>query len=532
MGKNKKALALIVILLLQSLTSFVTAKPNIQVLKPTGYSVDLVYDDTPFYLDNGVMYALPKGLNVKLVGLSGLYLVYCELPDGSRGYMQELYFGGSTVTLSKKINNKAKPGEYEIVSIGSWKYNREMKRCTFTADQWQLKNVESGAVVTIRSDASGVKLNRPSAIYRGQLPEETISFDTIVIVENPDDLGNLVGLSMAEVENYLGSSKAFVGDALTDVGYAYAFYRNVAYIDGEDRFYGLNVYYDKNSVCVAAKWDSYRKGKLNKPEEYPVKLPAEGTGVEPVEIVHATPKNVSRYDCSIVPTQYRHHDGFALKGMTFRRFSRDIIAGENVPSTLLTIFLLYGLFLLIYKFFLKHTTIGSNGFHIGVTVLIGLLFLVIGVYGLSKFRFVDKLWGIPALIFMVCLMIRSRCSDISSHRCPYCYYYYGKVQNIVRQGGYEKNVKSSRVINRKYSEIGELKSLSDEQIRRWETVFKHELHTSQYGKYKEYIICPRCIAQWVCKYETCENEVYDSLGYTKHVREEIWKLRKKEPFEY
>ena len=526
MGKNRKALTLIVILLLQSLTNFVTAKPNIQVLKPTGYSVDMVYDDTPFYLDNGVMYALPKGLNVKLVGLSGFYLVYCELPDGSRGYMQELFFGGSKVTLSKKINNKAKPGEYDIVSIGSWKYNREMKRCVFESDQWQLKNVETGAVVTIRSDASGVKLNRPSAIYRGQLPEETISFDTIVIVENPDDLGNLVGLSMEEVENYLGCSKAFVGDALTDVGYAYSFYRNVAYIDGEDRFYGLNVYYDTNSVCVAAKWDTYRKGKLNKPEEYPVRLPYEGTGVEPVEIVHANPKNVSRYNTSVLPTNYEHHDGFALKGMSFRRFSRDIIAGENVLSTLLTIFLLYGFILLMYKFFLKHTTIGSNRFHMVVTVLLGLTFYVIGVYGLCKFRFIDKLWGIPALTFIVWTMIASRCANIKSSRCPYCYYYYGNSQNLVRQGGYEKSVNSSRAISRKYTEIGELNKMTDEQIRRWETIYKHELHTSQYGKYKEYIICPRCIAQWVYKYETCENEIHDLLGYTKHVREEIWGFRK------
>ena len=526
MGKNRKTLTLIVILLLQSLTNFVTAKPNIQVLKPTGYSVDLVYDDTPFYLDNGVMYALPKGLNVKLVGLSGFYLVYCELPDGSRGYMQELYFGGSTVTLSKKINNKAKPGEYDIVSIGSWKYNREMQRCVFESDKWELKNVETGALVTIQSDASGVKLNRPSAIYRGQLPEETISFDTIVIVENPDDLGNLVGLSMEEVENYLGRSKAFVGDALTDVGYAYSFYRNVAYIDGENRFYGLNVYYDKNSVCVAAKWDSYRKGKLKKPEEYPVKLPTKGSGVEPVEIVHANPKNVSRYNTSIVPTNYGHRDGFALKGLTFRRFSRDIIAGENVLSTLLTIFLLYGLILLIYKFFLKHTTIGSNGFHISVTVILGLFFYVVGICGLSKFRVIDMIWGIPALTFIVWTLVASRCANITSSRCPYCYYYYGNTQNLVRQGGYEKSVQSSRVIRSRYSEIGELKKLNDEQIRRFETIYKHELHTSQYGKYKEYITCPRCIAQWIYKYEACENEVYDTLGYTEHVREEIWRLRK------
>ena len=526
MGQNKKAIAIIFIALLQSLMTSVTAKPNIQVLNPTGYSVEVFYDDTPFYLDNGVTYALPKGLNVKLLGLSGFYKVYCELPDGSRGYMLEMFFGGNTVTLSKQIKRKAKEGDYDIVSLGSWKYDRKLKRYAFVSDEWQLRSIESGEFVSVKSDASGVKVNRPYAIYRGQLPEETLNFDTIVLVENPDDLGNLVGLSMEEVENYLGRAKVFVGDALTDVGYAYSFYRNVAFAVGEERSYGLNVYYDKNSVCVAAQWATIGTGKLTKPQEYPVKLPSSATGAVAVEILNPSSKDVPRYDTSVVPTVYEHKDGFSLKGMSLRRFARDVVAGENVLSTLLSIFIFYGLFLLLYKFFLKHTTIGSNDLHSWITILVGLFFYGVGVYGLWKFRFIDILWGLPVLTFIVWKLMNGRCTDISRYRCKYCHYYYGETQNMVRKGGYETKRENAHVVRRKYSEIGELEKLNDEQIRRWETIYKHELHTSQYGKYEEHIICPRCIAQWIAKYETCENEIHDLLGYTKHVREEIWGLRK------
>lgn len=102
-----------------------------------------------------------------------------------------------------------------------------------------------------------------------------------------------------------------------------------------------------------------------------------------------------------------------------------------------------------------------------------------------------------------------------------------RISCCTRTGGYERQTRSVRSIRDKYSEIGELKDLSDEQVRRWETVYRHELETTQYGKYEDQIICPHCIAQWIYKYELCENEFTDVEGYSTHVREEIWKLRKR-----
>ena len=531
MGKNKRILTVIFIVLLQSLVNVGLAKPNIQVLNPTGYSIEVYYDNAPFYVGNGMVYALPKGLNVSLLGLSGFYQVYCQLPDGSRGYMQELFFEGNTMTLPGRLYHDDKSisvreGDYDIVSLGNWKYENKVGYYTFVSDLWRLKNQATGQAISIPAGATGVKVNRADYLYRGQLPEESLNFDVIVLVKNPDDLKNLIGLSMEEVENYLGRSKAFVGDALTDVGYAYSFYRNVAYTVGEERKYGLNVYYDKNSVCVAAQWDTYASGKYKRPEEYSVELPKKSSGAVAADIGSKAVKAIPRYDSSIVPVSYEHKAGLSLKSLSFRRLARDIIAGENVLSTLLSIFLFYGLFLLAYTFFLKHTSVGSNGFHIGVIVLVGVAFYAVGFYGLLKFRVIDILWGIPALTFIVWKLIIGRWNSISSNRCKYCHYYYGDTMNSIRKGGYDTQRRSAHAIRKEYTEIGELEKLNDEQVRRWETVYKHEVTTSQYGKYEDHIVCPRCIASWIVKHDVLENSYTDTVGYSKHVREEIWKLRR------
>lgn len=62
-----------------------TARPNIQRLNPTGYSLEVAYDNTPFFTDGQAVYALPKGLKVQILAMKGMQFAYCQLPDGSRG---------------------------------------------------------------------------------------------------------------------------------------------------------------------------------------------------------------------------------------------------------------------------------------------------------------------------------------------------------------------------------------------------------------------------------------------------------------
>ena len=530
MEKIRRIIVLTILVAFQSIFITGHARENIKWLNPTGYSLEVAYDDAPFFIYNGIWYALPKGLKVQILADNRSNL-YCQLPDGSRGYISDYFFGGYTMELSDDMHNYGQPvnaaaGVYDVLSWGAWTFNKDTQEYDFMYDDCRLKNQENGNVVTIPYSTSGKTILRPYFLHYNQVPKQNTKSDIYLLIKNADQIDNLVGRSLQEIEGLLGRPRTFVGDALTDVGYAFSYYDNVAYAEGKSRVYGLAVYFDTNSECVAAVWEKCGTSKKNKDTETSITVPLNSSKKTPVEVIRKNDK-LPRYNTSVLPVVYDHNPGKSSGKLTFDRFIRIFIAGENVPSTLISIFGLFGLFLLFYIFFLKHVAVGSNALHQTVAVIVGLLFFGLGIYGLMKYRVIDMVWSIPVLLISMILIGRKFVTSISRNRCPYCYYFYATTVNSTRTGGYERQTRSARSIRDKYSEIGELKDLSDEQVRRWETVYRHELQTTQYGKYEDQIICPHCIAQWIYKYELCENEFTDVEGYSTHVREEIWKLRKR-----
>ena len=528
MEKNTRNYIVIAAFCICSLFNLAYAKPNVDKLNPTGYSLEVYHDNAPFRVYSDIEYALPKGLKVDLLG-STIGSLYCQLPDGSRGFIPEYFFEGYTVEISDKLthNNKpvsAEPGIYDVLSWGSWKFDKELGRYRFEYDDFRLRSQSNGKVIAIPFYTRGRELVRPLYLHDGKLPKLEYRDDIYLVVENPEDISNLAGRSIAEISDLLGHPLDFVGDALTDVGYAYAHYSNVSYAEGKGRNYGLNVYFDKNSECVAAVWETTWSTKKKKQNELKVKFPAAGAGVAPVEIKHGPFKSISRYDVNVVPVMHQLKADEASRSFSYDRFAKIFLVGDNMLSALLTILVLYGFFLLFYQFALKHTQLGSNGMHMTIAVLVGVFFFASGVYGMMKFRIIDMIWGIPLLVFEVSMLGKAFVKKITAERCPRCHYFYGNTEKIVRTGGYETQSRSSHAIRQTYTEIGELNRLNDEQVRRWETVYKHIVVTSQYGQYKNYVVCPHCVAEWIYENDVCENEITDVEGYSKRVREEIWGL--------
>ncbi len=515
-----------------------TARPNIQRLNPTGYSLQVAYDDAPFFVGGEKIYALPKGLKVQILAMSGINMVYGQLPDGSRGLFLDRYFGGSTLQLNSHLYHKSgnltvQEGVYDILSIGSWRKGKQ-GNYLYTSDRYQLRHQRSKRVITIPIGATGAKANNPTYAYQGQVPEESIRRDVIVVVKNPAAIGHLIGRTMADVEGYLGQSKAFVGDALTDVGYAYSFYRNVAYDKGGERVYGLYIFYDKHAICVDAAWvpfDGASMVRRYEPQEFKVSLPrkrVEGAvRVDCAARLTKPLKPMPRYDLAVAPTHYEHEQSLTLKNLSFARVA-DALAGENLLSTLFTIFFFYGLFVVIYLMVLKHTAVGSNTLHTTILFVVGLACYATGVYGMWKFPLFTLLLGAFLLFLVVGSLYRWISGRIGGQRCPYCYYFYGKMVHSHRTGGYERTYRDTHTIRKDYQEIGELERLNDEQIRRWEWLYRHELRTEQYGKYEGQVVCPKCLAKWFVEFDMFENEVRDITGYSRRMREEVWKMRQKD----
>ncbi len=516
-----------------------TARPNIQRLNPTGYSLQVAYDNTPFFTDGQAVYALPKGLKVQILAMKGLQFAYCQLPDGSRGLVADRFFGGNTVQLKPQIrygegqSMKVQEGVYDILSIGSWKRNKQ-GRYVFAFDYYRLRHQQSKRTVSVPIGAQGVKLVAPTYAYQGRVPEESIRRDVIVVVKNPEAIGNLIGRTMADVESYLGQSKAFVGDALTPIGYAYSFYRNVAYDKQDERVYGLAVYYDKNAVCVDAEWMPFDASAMLsnfEPDEFKVKLPTKAVAgtvhIDCTAKMQQPMAKLPRYDLAVTPTRYEHEQSLTLKNLSFARVA-DALAGENLLSTLFTIFFFYGLFVVIYLMVLKHTAVGSNTLHTTILFVVGLVCYATGVYGMWKFSLLELILGAFLLFLVVGGLYLWISGRIDSQRCPYCYYFYGNSVHSRRTGGYERSYRNTHTIRKDYREIGELERLNDEQIRRWEWLYQHELKTVQYGTYEDQILCPRCLARWFVKYDRYEDEYTDILGHTKRMREEVWKMRQKD----
>lgn len=530
METNKRTCIVAVIFLICSL--YCHARPNVQRLNPTGYSLEVISDDAPFDVTNGVTYALPKGMKVKLLGENS-YALYCQLPDGSRGYMSDKHFGGYTMRLSDKVTHdgkqiKAKPGVYDVLSWGSWKLNKDGTAYEYEYDNCRLKSLDDGKIISVPYYAKGRSFEPPFFAHYDRLPKETNKHNVYLIVKNPEDVGNLVGMTMHEIESILGHSKFFVGDALTDVGYAYSYYNNVAFIEESVRYMGMTVYYDRNSVCVAASMDKVIAGNTPFKLEHFIKLPGNKSEVKPADVNRSISKGIPRYKTSVSPVIYEHTYGLTIKSMSVKRFGRVFLAGTNVLSALLTILILYGFFLLAYIFFLKHVEVLPNEVHIVIAWLVGFFYMYAGVYGVWHFGLIKNILSAIAVIAEVILLVDAFQRKLENERCRFCYYFHSTESYTRRVGEYETQDRSVNAIRRYYSEIGTLDRLGDEQVRRWETVYRHELKTSQYGKYETDQICPRCLARWILKNDICENEITDIEGYSKRVREEIWRVRSKE----
>ena len=104
MEKNTRNYIVIAAFYICSLFNLAYAKPNVDKLNPTGYSLEVYHDNAPFRVYSDIEYALPKGLKVDLLG-STIGSLYCQLPDGSRGFIPEYFFEGYTVEISDKLTH-------------------------------------------------------------------------------------------------------------------------------------------------------------------------------------------------------------------------------------------------------------------------------------------------------------------------------------------------------------------------------------------------------------------------------------------
>ena len=85
MEKNKRNYFVIAVFCVCSFFNLAYAKPNVHKLNPTGYTLEVYHDNARFLVHGDVEYALPKGLKVNLLG-TNIGSLYCQLPDGSRGF--------------------------------------------------------------------------------------------------------------------------------------------------------------------------------------------------------------------------------------------------------------------------------------------------------------------------------------------------------------------------------------------------------------------------------------------------------------
>lgn len=248
--------------------------PFLLYQEQTDFKANHLIDNEAVSRNYGVRtYALPKDLPVRILSKSyanGKSYYYIQLPDGSLGYVPGYALEETRVRYSNEWEGTAE-------HFNGWA--RSEKR---VGGETYRKYVWTHPEVTVKTD----KGTKKTALNHVQVTTKTVkSIETeedrhiskhIIIIKNPEDIKNLAGYDKKYVERRFGKAKNFAGDALTEVGYAYSYYQNIAIESHPDKYkiYGMAVYYNKDMQVVDAAFITSVDGNFRKETVRRLKLPA------------------------------------------------------------------------------------------------------------------------------------------------------------------------------------------------------------------------------------------------------------------
>ena len=219
-------------------------------------------------------YALPKNLPVKIISKSytgGESSYFVQLPDGSLGYIP-----GYAIDVTRIRYSNDWVGTVE--SLNGWKKNdKAVGKETYKKYEWIAPEI------TVKTD-KGIKkadlnhvLVSSQTVKSYEAEEDKLISKHVIIIKDPENIKNLVGYDKTYVERMFGKAKSFVGDAVSEVGYAYSYYPNIAIASNPDKYklYGMAVYYNTDMQVVDAAFLTSLDGKYRKETVRKLKMPNE-----------------------------------------------------------------------------------------------------------------------------------------------------------------------------------------------------------------------------------------------------------------
>ena len=217
-------------------------------------------------------YALPKNLPVKILSKSytgGKSSYFVQLPDGSLGYIP-----GYAIDVTRIRYSNDWVGTVE--SLNGWKKNdKAVGKETYKKYEWIAPEI------TVKTD-KGIKkadlnhvLVSSQTVKSYEAEEDKLISKHVIIIKDPENIKNLVGYDKTYVERKFGKAKSFAGDALSEVGYAYSYYPNIAIASNPDKYklYGMAVYYNTDMQVVDAAFLTSLDGKYRKETVRKLKMP-------------------------------------------------------------------------------------------------------------------------------------------------------------------------------------------------------------------------------------------------------------------
>ena len=260
-------------------------------------------------------YALPKNLPVSVLAkgyMGAKIFYYVQLPDGSLGYVPGYAIDETRIGYSNDWSGTAE-------HFNGW--TRSEKR---VGKEIYPKYVWTAPVVTARTDKGirKVELNHVMVSEDAVKSFETetdkhISDHTVIVIKNPEAIKNLVGYDKKYVERKFGKAKNFAGDALTEVGYAYSYYQNIAIPGDPDKYkiYGMAVYYNKDMHVVDAAFLTSVDGNFRKETVRKSKLPEKPgslCGYVNVASGHQKVSGLPTYDVKRKYQSYKQPEGSGI----------------------------------------------------------------------------------------------------------------------------------------------------------------------------------------------------------------------------
>lgn len=361
------------------------------------------------------VYSLPKNLPVTVLARyyeGGDRFYYIMLPDGSLGYVPSYALDEVEISYSNKWKGTS-------VHYDGWvKGNKKVGNKIYAKYGWQSPEV------TVKTDKGNRKIPLNHTLVRTndtkwyKVEMDKHVSELILFVGNPKDIENLVGHDKKFVENRFGKAKTFVGDALTDVGYAYSYYQNIAIKSFPERYklYGLAVYYNKDMNVVDAAFMTGLDGKFKDESISDARMPdAPGQlcGRVDVSSGHMKLRGIQSYNPNKQYQLYDAHD----KSLIYTA----LINPAKVWHLALALLCLSLLVFVPQTIVITCTKIGSNTAH---EVFSGFVTCLLWFYSIYVFWAEGPVWAILYSFFILfAIGLPTVLVGFLTHegtRCPYC----------------------------------------------------------------------------------------------------------------